>query len=1237
MLSGGVLAASLAAALWPRGGGDAAEALVPLIELPVPDREARIEAALAQAPPNVHRFALAIPVELETVGDGIWETLPDGRARWSLDLESPGARSLNLGFGRYRMPEGGRLEVLDRAGEPAFRAFTAADNEAHGELWTPLVRGDGLRLRVLLPNEGLRSGLALTLSQVSHGFRGFEKSPDKIGSGQSGTCNIDVVCDALSLPGWVGARIDQHRDAIRAVGAYTLRGVDTCSGALVNNTAGDRRPFFLTAYHCGIDATGARSVVAYWNFENSTCRQPGSFANGQPGDGPVDQFNSGAFLRAEHPASDFSLIEFDDPLQSQHRPFFAGWNRNSGDFSSAFCVHHPDVAEKRISFEDDATTTTSEGAFASPGDGTHIRVIDWDAGTTEGGSSGAPLFDAGGRVIGQLQGGGAACGNNASDWFGRLSVSWFGGGSSSSRLSDWLDPIGTGQVTLEGLDFEGALAIADAETDEGDAGITLLQTTVSLSDPVATEVTVTVRSADGTARAGADFVALDTQVVFAVGETQRTVTLRVVGDTAVEGDETLSLNLVDPVGASVLDGQAEITIRNDDYLAPVITGLPLTATGVVFGTVRMRLTADNLPRTWSLLGAPPGAVVSDSGLFEWVPDAAGVFDFDVVVSNPSGSDTAAMHVAVAANPLVEALDAPWIALAPDPAWYFQSAVTHDGIDAARSPALTHGESAAMTARVTGPDTLMFWWKVSSEPDYDGIHLLLDGAGLAFHSGEVDWSPRTVEIPAGEHTVTWLYGKDGSVDFGADAGWVDEVRLASATPLPIVTSGDRAFGLVALPFHFQVTALNGPVTHSASGLPPGLGIDAGTGVISGFTFAPGTYTGTVTVANSEGEATQRLVIRIFDTVEEGVDLDGDWSSTGPALWYTQTEETHDGVDAARSGEINDNESTSMAIGLTGPDRVSFWWKVSSQPLNDRLELYLDGSVVAAIHGDMDWARRTVDIPAGDHNLEWRYSKNATGAAGRDAGWVDEVRLASRTDYNELLDTVGLPWASDLPRIWEPGAAAEAFDGVDAARSGPAGHGENSELRVAVAGPGFVRFRWRTDSEFGDRIVFRLNDADRTAVSGQGLWQTQQFALQSGLNDLAWDFRRDGSGGNGVDAAWLDQVELLGYAGWIDQSDPADAMPDADPDGDGRSNFETYAQPLITSLVVSSDGAPIVVAAEKPAWGVTGVVYRLEGTDSLPAGVWEEEPAQVLTNDSAHFGAASFTNAPSRWFRLRATAP
>jgi hypothetical protein len=86
-------------------------------------------------------------------------------------------------------------------------------------------------------------------------------------------------------------------------------------------------------------------------------------------------------------------------------------------------------------------------------DGQSVWVVnDWDMGVTEGGSSGSPLFDNNGRIIGQLFGGESECigtaDNGGYDIYGRFSTSWNGGDTSATRLKDWLDPANSNAVTV---------------------------------------------------------------------------------------------------------------------------------------------------------------------------------------------------------------------------------------------------------------------------------------------------------------------------------------------------------------------------------------------------------------------------------------------------------------------------------------------------------------------------------------------------------------------------------------------------------------------------------------------------------------------------------------------------------------------------------------------------------------------------------------------------------------------
>ena len=402
------------------------------------------------------RFAKALTVDVTPTQAGDWEELDAKYMVWRLRIKSRSALSLNFGFSRYHMPEGGHLLVYPanfsaKSDVLVLNEYTAADNKAHGQLWTAIVPGSEAVIEAVVPREKVGE-FDLRLSQVNHDYVGFLNlaQNEKIGGDTSGSCNIDVVCPAGD--GW--------RDQIRGVGAYTRAGVDYCSGSLINNTANNRAMYFLTAHHCSMNtASDTASIVVYWNFENTTCRTPGSAASGGVGNGRLDQNQSGATVLANNAASDFSLIRLDTAANAAYNLYWSGWDRSTGNFTGATGIHHPAVAEKRISHSTVATTTTSYNNPAVPGNGSHIRAL-WQAtgGITEGGSSGSPLFSPQNRIIGQLHGGPSSCsatGGNRSDYYGRLSVSWTGGGTSATRLNNWLDPAGTGATTLDGITSSG--------------------------------------------------------------------------------------------------------------------------------------------------------------------------------------------------------------------------------------------------------------------------------------------------------------------------------------------------------------------------------------------------------------------------------------------------------------------------------------------------------------------------------------------------------------------------------------------------------------------------------------------------------------------------------------------------------------------------------------------------------------------------------------------------------------
>ncbi|MEM8959916.1 MAG: serine protease [Acidobacteriota bacterium] len=381
------------------------------------------------------RYAVPHAVRITPSSHGTWEQRDDGSWVWRLRLISRDAYSLNLGFSRYRMPKGGTLRIYATTGRgQVVGPFTARDNETHGELWTPPLPTDDLIVELTLPANKLRR-YDLELSWINHGYAGFgEPQP------RSGACNVDVTCPPAA----------DWRNEARAVALVSVAGRHFCTGFLLNNTAEDGRPLFLTAKHCGIDETNAASVVVFWGHQSRVCRRGAS--SYQAGD--LRRFQTGARWLAGHDDTDFALLELDDIPKARHRVYYAGWDRRHRAVAEATVIHHPNTDAKRIAYSSVGAVPTSHLGDDVPGDGSHLRVASWDLGTTEGGSSGAPLFDEHHRVIGQLHGGWAACGADEPDWFGRLSAAW-DGPTPDTRLRDWLDPMATGTPVLDGIDSAG--------------------------------------------------------------------------------------------------------------------------------------------------------------------------------------------------------------------------------------------------------------------------------------------------------------------------------------------------------------------------------------------------------------------------------------------------------------------------------------------------------------------------------------------------------------------------------------------------------------------------------------------------------------------------------------------------------------------------------------------------------------------------------------------------------------
>lgn len=377
-----------------------------------------------------YRFGAPFDVFYDLHNSGRWDELPDGSAIWRLKIVSQGAFSINLLYENFFMPPGGEFFIYSEDQQMVLGAYTERNNKDYNKFATSPVKADVTILEYYEPAD-VRGRGVISVTRVVHGYKDifdFGGTKWNKGYGSSGSCNNNVNCPEGEP--WVGEK--------RSVAMILLSGgTRWCSGSMINNVRQDETPYFLTANHC---LNGQQYWIIMFNYESPSCANV---------NGPTNQTVQGTTLRASYATSDFALVELSEQPPESYNIYFAGWSNEDVASQSSTGIHHPAGDIKKISFDYNAATSTN---YLSTSGSTHWRVGNWEDGTTEGGSSGSPLLDQNHHIVGQLHGGYASCASITADWYGKVSYSWNGGGSASSRLSNWLDPDNTGATTLDGFD-----------------------------------------------------------------------------------------------------------------------------------------------------------------------------------------------------------------------------------------------------------------------------------------------------------------------------------------------------------------------------------------------------------------------------------------------------------------------------------------------------------------------------------------------------------------------------------------------------------------------------------------------------------------------------------------------------------------------------------------------------------------------------------------------------------------
>lgn len=396
------------------------------------------------------RFGYQHKVNYNLDNSGVWYELSNGDKLWQLNVVCPSALSVNFCYNKFWIPKGGKLFVYSKDRKHSIGAFTSRNNKGDREnvrgFATGLVFGNDVVLEYYQPKEVTKNAI-INIEYIVHGYRYI--NIEKAGFGQSGGCMVNINCEE-------GQNWQNEKKAVAMILVYGNR---WCTGSLINTTNLSQAPFFLTANHCISDYGDAEEnsyldyYSFYWNYETPGCANVGLE--------PTYYSTSGATILANYSYSDFALLRLsEDPQElSNYTPFYLGWDRSGQSGAAGVCIHHPKGDVKKISTIASQPISASYLSYTESTDANHWKVV-WGStqnghSTTEGGSSGSPLFTAEHKVIGQLHGGYADCVDNIDepDWYGKFNVSWNGNNSNSifRRLDCWLDSINAGVQTMEGL------------------------------------------------------------------------------------------------------------------------------------------------------------------------------------------------------------------------------------------------------------------------------------------------------------------------------------------------------------------------------------------------------------------------------------------------------------------------------------------------------------------------------------------------------------------------------------------------------------------------------------------------------------------------------------------------------------------------------------------------------------------------------------------------------------------
>ena len=156
----------------------------------------------------------------------------------------------------------------------------------------------------------------------------------------------------------------------------------------------------------------------------------------------------------------------------------------------------------------------------------------------------------------------------------------------------------------------------------------------------------------------------------------------------------------------------------------------------------------------------------------------------------------------------------------------------------------------------------------------------------------------------------------------------------------------------------------------------------------------------------GSAQVAILADSFEDFETGDFSKYDWQFEGNSDWFITSINPYEGMYAAQSSDIGDNQTAAMYLNYTvyAQDTLSFWYRTSTESNYDYLRFYIDGIEQDAWAGPIPWSFTYYIVAPGDHIFKWEYDKDISVSTGEDAVWVDMITFPpEEIEANFVADT------------------------------------------------------------------------------------------------------------------------------------------------------------------------------------------------------------------------------------------